>query len=111
MRLCIVAFAIPRFITHCKRSSLLLQLKVERYINGYIKALEHNSVPKLPDPDFFQKPTSINRLKEIMPGYKKTLGAFLLLTSFSYFEAYVGNIFKEIFEFHKPLGGLLEIAI
>jgi hypothetical protein len=80
-------------------------------LSGYIKAVDKGSVPKLPDPHYFRLPTDQQRLKEIMPEYRKVLGRFLLLTSFSYFEAYIGNIFDEIFDFHKDSGGLLQIAL
>lgn len=80
-------------------------------LKGYIKAVENNAAPKLPDPDIFVSPTSIERLKEISPKYRKTLGKLLILNSFSYFEAYVIDLLKEIFEFHGGDEKFLQAAI
>lgn len=68
-------------------------------LNVCIKALEKGELSKLPDPDYFQEPANYTRLKNIRKGYKKTLGRFLLLSSFSYFEAYVQEVLKEAFDY------------
>lgn len=69
-------------------------------LKGYMKAVESGSTPKIPDPDIFKKPTNHQRLREIIPNYRKVLGRYLIMSSFSYFEAYISDVFVEIFEFH-----------
>lgn len=69
-------------------------------LKGYIKAVEKGSAGKIPDPDLFGKSVDHERLKAIVPNYRKVLGRFLIMTSFSYFEAYISDVFAEIFEFH-----------
>lgn len=66
-------------------------------LKGYIKAVEKGKAPKIPDPDFFKSATGHSRLKQIMPNYRKTMGRFLVLSSFSYFESYISDIIEESF--------------
>lgn len=74
-------------------------------LNGYIKAVEGKSVPKLPDPDHFQEPQPTERLKALMPRYRKVAGRVMFLASFSYFEAYFMDLVDELVAFH---GGMDE---
>lgn len=69
-------------------------------LKGYMKAAELGSVDKIPDPDLFDKPVDYQRLREIIPNYRKVLGRFLIMSSFSYFEVYISDVFMEIFDFH-----------
>lgn len=69
-------------------------------LKGYMKAVDKGSAPKIPDPDFWGGLVQYERLKEISPNYRKVLGKYLVLSSFSYFEAFVTDVVKEIFEFH-----------
>lgn len=66
-------------------------------LKGYIKAVEKGSVDKIPDPDHFKDIADYDRLKQIIPNYKKTLGRFLVLSSFSYFESYISDVIDESF--------------
>jgi hypothetical protein len=79
-------------------------------LNGYMKAVEGGEVSKIPDPDIFKTPTEHSRLKEIIPTYKKTLGRFLVLSSFSYFESYTSDVIEELFLLNGGIDNLLEIS-
>lgn len=79
-------------------------------LNAYIKAVKKGGADKLPDPDYFTEVERHERLQHITPGYKKVLGKFLMLSSFSYFEAYIFDLLKEIFKFHGGKEGFLELA-
>ena len=79
-------------------------------LKGYIKAVDKGSAQKIPDPDYFGGSVQHKRLKAISPSYRKILGKFLILSSFSYFEAFVKDVMKEIFEFHSD-ANLLDLAI
>lgn len=70
-------------------------------LKGYIKAVERGSAPKIPDPDFFKKEAEHSRLKQIIPNYRKTIGRFLVLSSFSYFESYASDVIKELFSINS----------
>lgn len=72
-------------------------------LKGYMKAVEGQSAPKLPTTDFFGKTMPHDELRAFSTHYRKTLGRFILLSSFSYFEAYCKSLLEEIVAFH---GGL-----
>lgn len=69
-------------------------------LKGYMKAVEHDSAPKLPTTDHFLKSLPHTDLRLIATRYKKTLGRFLFLSSFAYFESYCKSLIEEIIEFH-----------
>jgi hypothetical protein len=69
-------------------------------LNAYIKADEKGSAQKIPNPDHFGQPEDHSRLKQIKESYKDSLGRFLLISTFSHFEAYIQNVVGEIFDFH-----------
>lgn len=69
-------------------------------LKAYGKAVKGGQALKLPDPDYFGTPSSIDRLEKITPKYRKTLGKLVFLNSFSYFEAYISEIPNEFLEFH-----------
>ncbi|MCB9779723.1 MAG: hypothetical protein H6742_14255 [Alphaproteobacteria bacterium] len=78
-------------------------------LNAYMKAVEGGTAPKLPDPDYFGVVQAHDKLRAFKPSYKKTLGRFVLLSSFSYFEAYVQDAIREVIDFHGDWkGGLRE---
>lgn len=79
-------------------------------LKGYIKAVEKKAAVKIPDPDHFKSPGEHDRLLDIIPEYKKTLGKFFFLNSFSYFESYIKNVFEEIFTFHGGVENFLNLA-
>jgi len=79
-------------------------------LKGYIKAAEGGEVTKIPDPDYFKLTADNERLKEIAKSYRKILGRFLVLSSFSYFESYVDDIIEETLEFNGGIESFLESA-
>jgi hypothetical protein len=79
---------------------VLLSCHAVPALKGYIKAVEKGSAHKIPNPDYFGTPTDYERLRQIVPSYRRILGRFLILSSFSYFEAYITDVLKEIFDFH-----------
>lgn len=78
-------------------------------LNAYMKAVEKSNpdTPKLPDPDHFAVDTHVN-LRKYREAYKKTIGRFILISSFSYFEAYVKNLVDELVAFHGGPTSLVE---
>ena len=60
---------------------------------------EGEMVPFRPD-HFSQKGVYMGKLIDSSQKYKKEVAKTIRLSSFSYFEAYVGDIIREIFEFH-----------
>ncbi|MEO0532473.1 MAG: HEPN domain-containing protein [Cyanobacteria bacterium P01_A01_bin.123] len=66
-------------------------------LKGYIKAVEKGGAEKIPNPDIFKNTAEYDRLKQIIPNYRKTIGRFLVLSSFSYFESYVSDVIDELF--------------
>ncbi len=79
-------------------------------LKGYMKAVEKGSAEKIPDPDLIGSPVDHQRLREIAKGYKKMLGRFIILSSFSYFEAYVSEVMQEVLEFHGGEDKFVELA-
>lgn len=76
-------------------------------LNAYIKAVEKGSAQKIPNPDHFGQPGDHIRLKQIKESYKDSLGRFLLISTFSHFEAYIQDVVGEIFDFHGGIASLL----
>lgn len=74
-------------------------------LNAYIKAVEHGAAPKLPDADYFKNEPEYSRLRKIKSNYKKVLGDSLTISIFSYFESYIFDVIKEIFEFQQQAIG------
>lgn len=79
-------------------------------LNAYIKAVEKGSAQKIPNPDHFGQPGDHSRLKQIKESYKDSLGRFLLISTFSHFEAYIQDVVGEIFDFHGGIGSLHSLA-
>ncbi|WP_146659474.1 HEPN domain-containing protein [Enhygromyxa salina] len=75
---------------------------------AYMKAVERKPDEKpmnIPMPDLpwaKLSPESHERLREIKQSYKKSLGKYLVLSTFSYFEAYIVDVLGEIIAFHNP---------
>lgn len=57
-------------------------------------------IPSLPKPDYYAKISSNATLREKAQTYKKQLAAYLVISLFSYFEAYVIDAIQEMFAFH-----------
>ncbi|OBQ11279.1 MAG: hypothetical protein AN482_08625 [Anabaena sp. LE011-02] len=79
---------------------VLLSCHAVPVLQGYIHAVETGKATNLRDPDYFQQIADHDRLKEIMPNYKKSLGKFLYITAFSYFEVYIKSVIEEFFHIH-----------
>lgn len=79
-------------------------------MKGYIKAVEKGSADKIPDPDYYKGEPNYEQLKGYIPSYKKNLGKLILLSSYSYFEAYFKSMIKELFEYHGGFESLIDIA-
>lgn len=81
-------------------------------LNKTIKGVEEK-VPdySLPRPDYFFYDNSSNEdLKKHMGGYKQRLAAYLWLSIFSFFEAYVTNVLDELVCFHGGKSEFIEIS-
>jgi hypothetical protein len=52
----------------------------------------------LPRPDYYTSKTTAKQLKNQTHGYKNQLSKYLYLSSFSFFESYLGNVIKEVAE-------------
>jgi len=61
----------------------------------------------LANPDFFKKAPDNEQLKDYSQEYKNNLSKYILLSNFSYFEAYVINSIEEIFKFHGGFDKML----
>jgi hypothetical protein len=64
----------------------------------------------LANPDFFTRPPDNEQLKNYAKEYKNNLSKYVLLSNFSYFEAYVINSIEEIFEFHGGFDNMLKAS-
>jgi len=62
---------------------------------------------QLATPDFFKKSSVASQLKSYACDYKANLSKYVLLSSFSFFEAYVTDAIKEMICFH---GGLQDFC-
>lgn len=89
---------------------VLLSCHAVPALKGYMKAVDKGGAAKIPDPDIFACPADHSRLMEIAPRYRKMLGRFLILSSFSFFEAYITDVFTEIFDFQGEQDKFLERA-
>ena len=79
-------------------------------LNAYMKAVENGATQKIPNPDHFGQPGDHSRLKQIKESYKDSLGRFMLISTFSHFEAYVQDVVGEIFDFHGGIAALHALA-
>jgi hypothetical protein len=62
-----------------------------------MKLLDDGKITKLPDPDYFEANNPTSKLREQADGYKDKLATYLFLSSFAFFENYVGSALKEVF--------------
>lgn len=67
--------------------------------------VDNGTVTALPKPDYYAKTSDNATLRAYALTYKKQLAAYLVISLFSYFEAYVIDALQEMFAFH---GGLAE---
>jgi len=66
-------------------------------IKNVEKGKEHTNLAK---PDYFKGKPNQEKLKCHAQEYKENLSKYVLLSNFSFFEAYVIDAVNEIFEFH-----------
>jgi hypothetical protein len=71
-------------------------------LRSEIGKIKTGAVSSLPPPDFFQKSnrSTPDDLLKIEPDYENRLAAYLLLSAFSFFEAFVTGIIEELIVFH-----------
>lgn len=80
-------------------------------LNAYMKAVENGSAPKLPDADYYGGEPDFERLKSLIPDYRKNLGKLIFISSFSYFEAYFKSLVEEVLDFHGGLELFVETSV
>jgi hypothetical protein len=80
-------------------------------LKGYMKAVENNAVPKIPDADHFKGSPDFTQLRNYATSYKKTLGRLVFISSFSYFESYFKALIEEVLSFHGGHDRFLETAL
>ncbi|SEJ79312.1 hypothetical protein SAMN05216327_12045 [Dyadobacter sp. SG02] len=61
-----------------------------------MKLLDEGKITKLPDPDYFEANNPTTKLREQADGYKDKLATYLFLSSFAFFENYLGSALKEV---------------
>lgn len=74
-----------------------------------MKLLDDGKISKLPEPDYFEANNPTSKLREQANGYKDKLATYLFLSSFSFFESYVGCVLKEVFQFNLAILSEVEI--
>ncbi|MHA7966706.1 HEPN domain-containing protein [Paenibacillus sp. CAU 1782] len=62
--------------------------------------VQKKQIPSLPSPDYFKVSNSIEQIRGQAQNYKPELCKYILLSSFSYFEAFVIDIVRELIDFH-----------
>lgn len=76
-----------------------------------ISFLEKGVVSSLPNSDYFPpNQTSPQQLKAQASDYKRQLASFLLLSSFSFFEAFVIDAIEEMIDFHGGVDSFINRA-
>ena len=60
--------------------------------------LDKGKIQNLPRPDFYKGETTSEKLRSQTHGYKNQLSKYLYLSSFSFFESYIGNVINELIE-------------
>lgn len=76
-----------------------------------IKQIERGDAKvQLAKADYFKGEQNQRLLKESASEYKSNLSKYVLLSNFSYFEAYVSDATNEIFEFHGGIEKMIKAA-
>lgn len=79
---------------------------LKKLIRGYNEKIEH--FDKFHNPDYFKEENhDLDRLESVSKHYKENLSKYLLLSAFSFFEAYFRNVFDELVEFHGGIENLI----
>ena len=102
-----MAFSTNAYSVYKRQSEQLLDFAVfvsyaVPLLRSEITRVKKGSVPSLPRPDFFAKSnrSTPDDLLKIEPSYESQLASYLLLSAFSFFEAFVGDIIDELISFH-----------
>ncbi len=61
-----------------------------------MKLLDDGKIMKLPDPDYFEPNNPTSKLREQADGYRNKLATYLFLSSFAFFENYIGSVLEEV---------------
>lgn len=61
-----------------------------------MKLLDDGKITKLPDPDYFEANNPTSKLRQQADGYIDKLATYLFLSSFAFFENYLGSALKEV---------------
>jgi hypothetical protein len=100
-------FSTNAYAIYKKQSEQLLDFAVfvsysVPLLRSEIAKIKTGAVTSLPRPDFFQKSnrSTPDDLLRIEPDYENRLAAYLLLSAFSFFEAFVTAIIEELILFH-----------
>jgi len=59
-------------------------------------------------PDYFIEPLIVDRITGLAKHYKDNLSKYILISSFSFFEAYFRDVVAELIEFHGGLENLIK---
>jgi hypothetical protein len=63
-----------------------------------MKLLDDGKIVKLPEPDYFESNNPTTKLRDQADGYKDKLATYLFISSFAFFENYVGTALKEVLQ-------------
>jgi len=80
-------------------------------LKANVNVLKKGIITKLPTPDFFLKDVSTPaKLIERAKPYKSRLAAYLWMSNFSFFEAFIVDAVREMIDFHGGDVGFLSLA-
>tara|TARA_B100000953_G_C17964258_1_gene404020 strand:+ start:210 stop:1019 length:810 start_codon:yes stop_codon:yes gene_type:complete len=79
---------------------------LKKTISGEQKKVQHFSVPK---PDYFKKEDN-HRILELSKNYKSNLSKYLIISGYSFFEAYFRDVIKELIEFHGGIENYVQYS-
>ena len=93
--------AVLNFTVLISNSVPLLKMTIKNIEKGIESA-------QLANPDYFKGEQNQDQLKGYAAEYKENLSKYILLSNFSYFEAYVSDAIEEIFNFHGGAQKMME---
>lgn len=82
---------------------------LKKLIRGYKEKIEH--FDKFHKPDYFKEKVDINRLSAVSNNYKSNLSKYILISAFSFFEAYIKNVIEELIEFHGGKEEMIKFSL
>lgn len=76
-----------------------------------IKSVKEGKIPHMLKADYFSKDVSTpEQIRKRTINYKKKMARYILITSFSFFEAYFKNALQEIVDFHGGKDEIIKLA-